>query len=170
MFCFAPRLLPIIACVRPRAARCTPTPPGSVSWTSTSHPPERVSPSGLTTLIYILDGLLKTAKKKAMIRALHSIDVPHSPSDPISVHRKLLRKHISKLRRERRPSQDHARNVMRRIASEVDASGEALAEVSRNWPQRVSHVQNLKAAIVHNFRSRTHLHVQFVIHCVLCFL
>ena len=52
---------------------------------------------------------------------------------------------------DERPIKEHARNVMRQAASEINASNEALAEVVREWPQRVSHAQ--KAAIIHDFRS-----------------
>ena len=88
-----------------------------------------------------------------MLRVLRLIGLPHSSSDSIFVHRKLLRKHIVKMRAERRPVWENARNGMRRAASETNASNEALAEVVRNWPQQVSHAQ--KAAIVHGFGSIT---------------
>jgi len=120
-----------------------------------SIPPSR--PSGCASVkdlqTLVLEGVLQTATKKTMRRVLRLIGLPHSPTDPISVHRKLLRERIVRLHADRRPSREHARNVIRRAASETDASNEALAEVARNWPQRVSHTQ--KAAIVRNFRSAT---------------
>jgi hypothetical protein len=79
---------------------------GSVSWIAMSHPTERVSPDDLPVLI--LDGMLKTATKKVIHRALHLIDLPHSPTDSISVHCKLLRKHIARLHADRCPTQEHA--------------------------------------------------------------
>jgi hypothetical protein len=42
---------------------------------------------------------------------------------------------------------------MQRVVSEADASNAMLAEVSKNWPQRVSHAQ--KDSIVHDFRAAT---------------
>ena len=123
----------------------------TVSFISMTRSPEYISLNDLPTII--LDGALKTVTKKPMLRVLCLVGLPHSSSDSISVHRKSLHKHIINMRAERRPVWENARNAMRRAASETDASNEALAEVARNWPQRVSHTQ--KAAIVHDFRSIT---------------
>jgi len=114
----------------------------------------------------VLEGVLQTATKKTMRRVLRLIGVPHCSTDSISTHRKLLRARIVKLRADRRPSRDHARNVMRQVAYETDVGNEALAEVTRDWPQRISHIQ--KAAVVHDFRSATSTHAMKSFTCASC--
>ena len=74
-----------------------------------------------------------------------------SPTDSISVHRKLLRKFIVKLRADRRSYRKKHAPIQ--TPSEGGANSEVLAEVAWNWPQRVSHAQ--KDAIVRDFCSVT---------------
>jgi len=136
----------------------------SVSSISTSCSPECISLNDLPVLI--LDGVLKTATKRPLLRVLRLIGAPHSSTDSISVHRKLLRKHIAKLRADRRSPQERAQHRMQQATSERDASSEALAEVARNWPQRVSRVQ--KAATVHDFRSATSIQALKSFTCASC--
>ena len=100
----------------------------------TRSPGLYISLNDLPTLIP--DGALGMVVKKPMLRVSGLIGLLHSSngSDSISVHRKLLCKHIVKMRAERRPVWENARNVMRQAGSETDASNEVLAEVTRNWP------------------------------------
>ena len=74
--------------------------------------PEYISLNDLPMLI--LDSALRTVTKKPMLRVLGLIGLPHSStgSDSISVRRKLLREHIVKMRAERQPVWENARNVM----------------------------------------------------------
>jgi len=118
-------------------------------------------------LVLILDGVLKIATKKPLLCVLHLIGTPHSSTDLMSMHRKLLHKHIAKLRADRRSPQEHTQHRMKQAASERDASSEALAEVARNWPQRVSHVQS-KATIVHDFHSATYIQALKSFACASC--
>ena len=110
---------------------------------------QRVSPSGPSVLI--LDGVLKKATRKSMLRVLHLIGVPHSLTNPISTHRKLLREHIANLNADRRSPR--GQRAMQNRSSQGNANSEAFAKLERDWPQRISHIQ--KAAIVRDFRSAT---------------
>ena len=56
--------------------------------------------------------------------------------------------------------------MMRRVAYETDVGNEALAEVTRDWPQRISHIQ--KATIVHDFRSATSTQAMKSFTCASC--
>ena len=89
-----------------------------------------------------LGGALETATRNTMHCVLRLIGLPHPPTDSISVRRSLLREQIVKLHADSHPSQEHARDVTRRVASETDASNEALTEIARNWPQRVPHSES----------------------------
>ena len=112
---------------------------------------EVTTPDDLSLLV--LDGVLRTATKKPMLRALRSLSLTHSSADSISVHRKILRQHITDLRACIRSTRERARWSMSHTLTGNNVANNALVEVARSWPQRVSHSQ--KAAIVHDFRSAT---------------
>ena len=120
------------------------------------------SPAATTSddlTLSILDGVLRTATKKPMVRALRSLSLAHSSADSISMHRKILRKHITDLRARIRSNRVHT-------LTGNNATHDALAEVARSWPQRVSHSQ--KAAIVHDFRSTTSTYALKSFTCASC--
>ena len=143
-------------CVKTNSIFCDSVP------SSESRSPERISPGDRSVLV--LGGALEKATKKSMRRILRLIGVPHSPTDSISVHHKLLQNRITELRADgRTPLNQRARQ---QASSNSDANSEAFAEVVRNWPQRVSHVQ--KAAIVHGFRSATSTQVLKSFTCTSC--
>ena len=75
-------------CIKTNSAFCD-----SVSSVPATCSPEHISPADLSVLI--LDGVLKTVTNKPMLRVLRLTGISHSPTDLISVHRKLLRKHVA---------------------------------------------------------------------------
>ena len=117
-------------CVKTNGVFCD-----SVSSVSMSCSKECVLPDNLPVLI--LDGALKKVTKKTMLCVLHLIGVPHSPTDSISVHHKLLHEFIVKLHAERYSYQK--KHVLIQTLSKGGMNSEVLAEVAQNWPQRVSH-------------------------------
>ena len=69
----------------------------------------------------------------------------------IASHRKILRKNATNLRARIRPTREHARQRTLHAMTGNNSTRDALAEVARDWPQRVPHSR--KDTVVYDFRS-----------------